>query len=87
MVEITEANAREAAAAAERLLGDRFLAETLDEMVAIETQRAITLPEPRDRETARHQVIAIMTLRANLAAVLENWRAAAAMLRAQRAHE
>ena len=41
MVEITEANAREAAGAAERLLNDPWLKETLDELVIANTQAAI----------------------------------------------
>jgi hypothetical protein len=87
MVDITEHNAREAAAAAERLLRDPFLAEAFDEMVSAATQTAITGRVADERETARQKVLAIMELRANLQSVCENWRAAAATLQRGRAHE
>lgn len=87
MVEVTEANAREAAAAAMRILGDVWLAETLDEMVATNTQTAITGTDRHEREGARLQVLAIMQLRANLQSVAENWRAAAELQKRMRANE
>jgi hypothetical protein len=87
MLEVTDANAREAAAAAERLLRDPFLAEALDEMVANATERAITAPRRSERREARHEVLAIQRLRVNLHAVMEHWRDAARVLRQAKAHE
>ena len=86
-MEITEANAREAAAAAERLLRDPFLAELLDEMVALRTNTAINGPTADHREDARRQVIAIVELRGHLVGTIDGWRSAAQTLMAQRAHE
>ena len=86
-LEITEANAREAGAAASRLLRDQFLNEALDEMIEMHTQTAITGPTADDREDARRQVNAIMALRANLKMVFENWQSAATVLAQAKAHE
>jgi tRNA C32,U32 (ribose-2'-O)-methylase TrmJ len=87
MVEITEANAREAAAAATRLLNDPYLSETLDEMVADATQRAITAQSRAERREGRAEVLAIHRLRVNLQSVMENWRDAARVAERARAHE
>lgn len=87
MVEITDANAREAAAAATRLLNDPYLAEALDEMVANATERAIAAPKRAERREGRHEVLAIQRLRVNLHAVMENWRDAARVLQQAKAHE
>lgn len=76
MVEITEANAREAAGAAERLLNDPWLKETLDELVIANTQAAIQEADAEKREAARQMVLAIGALRATLTGVFENWRQA-----------
>ena len=87
MVEITEANAREAAAAAERLLRDPFLSELLDEMVSLRTNEAINGPDPDAREGARRQVIAVVELRGHLVSTIDSWRTAAQVLMQQRANE
>ena len=87
MVEISDANAREAATAATRLLNDPFLAEALDEMVADATQRAITGAKAIERREARHEVLAIHRLRINLQSVMQHWQDAARVLQAAKAHE
>jgi hypothetical protein len=87
MVEVTQGNAREAAAAAQRLLNDPYLAETLDEMVVAATERAITNPDRQARREARHEALAIARLRVNLQTVAERWREAARVLEAARKHE
>jgi hypothetical protein len=87
MVDITEGNAREAAAAATRLLHDPFLAEALDEMVVDATTRAITAPNRADRREARHEVLAINRLRVNLHSVMDHWQDAARLLQQAKAHE
>jgi hypothetical protein len=84
---ITDANAREAAAAAERLLGDLYLRETLDELVAINTRVAMTGLTAAEREDGRQMVLAIDRLRATLTAVFEHWRGAAAVLQQAQSHE
>jgi hypothetical protein len=84
---MTEDQAREAGAAAERLLGDKFLAETLDEMIEINTQLAITGKDAAEREAARYAVIAIMQIRANLLAVVENWRHVLTVAQRNKANE
>lgn len=86
-MEITEANAREAAAAAERLLNDRFLQEALGEMLQLATERAIYGPLAIEREDARNEAIAITGLQRNLISVAEGWQAAAETLTKARAHE
>lgn len=65
---------REAAAAAERLLADPYLREALDEITRRQTERAIVSPDAMQRETARLMVLAIGELRADLMAVIEQWR-------------
>lgn len=87
MVEITEHNAREAGAAAQRLLTDRYLAEALNEMVSMETEKAIMGPTPEAREQARQQVLAVNQLRVNLQAVAENWQSLAQTLNAEKQWE
>ena len=85
--EITDANAREAGAAAQRLLHDPFLKEALDEMVADATQRAIIANDRAERREARHEVLAIQRLRVNLESVFQHWRDAAQVLQSAKAHE
>jgi hypothetical protein len=87
MVEVNEANAREAGAAADRLIRDVFLQEALDEMIGMATEKAITGADRRVRREARHDCLAIMRLRDNLRAVFENWQAAADLHKRERAHE
>jgi hypothetical protein len=87
MVEITEANAREAGQAAERLLADRFLAETLDEIIMINTEQAIVHKDRDMRREARHLVLAVQSLRTQLRAVFEHWRDAAKIYQSARARE
>jgi hypothetical protein len=87
MVAITEANARAAANAADRLLKDAFLQEALDEMIELGTVTAMRGADAAAREEARQQVLAILRLRENLQAVFENWRSAAQLLQQQRANE
>jgi hypothetical protein len=87
MVEITEANAREAASAAERLLNDPWLRETLDELIGINTRDAIMLPDAVKREEARQMVLAISALCSTLQSVCDNWRQAAGVRRRARVHE
>jgi hypothetical protein len=87
MVEVTEANAREAGAAAARLLRDPYLAETLDEMVSAATQTAIFSEDAEARESARCDVLAIFRLRTNLQATMDNWQTAAQTLLRAKAHE
>ena len=87
MVEVTQANAREAAAAAERLLRDPFLSEALDEMVTNATERAIAGPKRKARREARHEALAVCRLRVNLQTVAEQWRDAARVLEQARKHE
>lgn len=87
MVDITEANAREAGAAAERLLQDRFLQEALGEMLQMATERAIYSPAPRERRDARFEAIAITALQRNLIATADSWKAAAEVFMKARTHE
>lgn len=84
---MTDTNAREAAAAATRLLHDPFLAEALDEMVVSATQRAIAGTSRADRREARHEVLAIHRLRVNLESVMKDWQDAARLLQRAKAHE
>lgn len=86
-IEVTEANAREAAAAAQRLLNDTWLKETLDELVAMATERAIFADDKRLRDEARHEVMAIARLRATLMDVANTWRTAAEQRLRAAAHE
>jgi hypothetical protein len=87
MVEVTEANAREAGSAAARLLRDPYLAETLDEMVAGATKTAIFDDDAEVREQARCDVLAIFRLRTTLQATMDNWQSAAQTLLRAKAHE
>ena len=87
MVAVTEANARAAANAADRLLKDAFLQEALDEMIELGTVTAMRGADAAAREEARQQVLAILRLRENLQAVFETWQSAAHTLYQQRANE
>ena len=87
MVEINEANARAAGQAAERLLNDPFLTEAFDEMLAIETDKALRGPDAEQRERARLKVEVIAELRGALEAVFTHWKQAAAIIQAARARE
>lgn len=87
MVEVTDANAREAAAAAERLLHDPFLNEALDEMIQIATEQAITGETRERRRDGRFTALAIVRLRGNLTAVFQTWQGAAETLRHAKANE
>lgn len=86
-LQITEENARAAAAAAQRLLNDPFLSEALDEQVMRHSDGALRGLTVEAREYARLRVLAVMDLRADLASVVENWAAAAKVLQQSRAHE
>jgi hypothetical protein len=87
VVEITEVNAREASVAAERLLADPWLRETLDELMAINTQNAIMQADAAKREEARQMVLAIGALRATLTNVFENWKEQGARRKRARSSE
>ena len=84
---ITPDNAREASAAAQRLLNDPFLREALDEQVMRHADVAQRGQTVELREYSRMRVQAIMDLRADLAAVLESWNSQAQMQRQAQAHE
>jgi len=86
-LQITEDNAREAAAAAQRLLNDPFLREALDEQIMRHSGTALRGVSVEEREYARLRVLAVMDLRADLEAVMENWKSAASVLQQRRAHE
>jgi hypothetical protein len=86
-LQITEENAREAAAAAQRLLNDPYLTEALDEQVMRHNDTALRGLTVEEREYARLRVRAVMDLRADLAAVVENWKSVADTLQRRRAHE
>lgn len=64
------AGERQAAEAAQRLLADPVLTEALNEIVAIETERAIVLSDRRARRDARMMVLAIGRLRTALEAAV-----------------
>lgn len=87
MVTITEANAREASAAAERLLHDRFLQEALGEMLQISMERAVYAPLREERRAGRFEAVAITNLQRNLIATADSWKQAADLLLRARAHE
>jgi hypothetical protein len=87
MVEITDANMREAGQAAERLLNDPFLTEALNEIVGINTERAIAAALPEEREKSRQMVLAVDALRTELKSVFEYWKSAPQRAQAARARE
>lgn len=87
MVEFTDARAREAGAAAERLLKDTFLKEALDEMIQLATEQAITGRTRKLRRDSRHDALAVMRLQHNLEAVFVQWQDAATLLQRAKAHE
>lgn len=55
---------------AKRLLADPIFADTLNEMVQIETERAILIDDPVQREASRQIVLAIGRIRATLEATV-----------------
>jgi len=86
-LQINTENAREAAAAAQRLLNYPFLREALDEQVMRHNDAALRGLTLEAREYARLRVLAVLDLRADLAATVENWQSAATVLQQSQAHE
>jgi hypothetical protein len=84
---VDDREARELAGGAERLINDPLLRSLLDEMIQINTEKAITGAEATQREDGRQQVLAIMALRANLGVLVSNWTDRAAIEQRRRASE
>jgi len=60
-----------AANGAERLLADPVLQGALDEIIRNETERAILLADPAERERARLTVLTVQRLRNDLRSAIE----------------